>query len=94
VQRLASLAQGAGMDGVVCSAAEAANLRRLLSKDFVLVTPGIRPAGSVVDDQKRVVTPADALRAGSDYLVIGRPITRYSHPLEKLAAIQQEISAL
>ena len=93
VQRLASLAQGSGMDGVVCSAAEAANLRRLLSEGFVLVTPGIRPAGDLRDDQKRVVTPGDAVRAGSDYLVIGRPITRYTHPLEKLAAIQQEISA-
>lgn len=93
VQRLSSLAQGCGMDGVVCSAAEAANLRRLLSEDFVLVTPGIRPAGDLADDQKRVVTPIDALKAGSNYLVIGRPITRYSHPLEKLQAIQREISA-
>lgn len=94
VQRLSSLAQGCGMDGVVCSAAEAANLRRLLSEDFVLVTPGIRPAGTLADDQKRVVTPSEALRAGSDYLVIGRPITRYSYPLEKLEAIQKEISAV
>lgn len=92
VQRLASLAQECGMDGVVCSAAEAAGLRKLLRKDFLLVTPGIRPQGDAAHDQKRVVTPAAAMNAGSDYLVIGRPITRAREPGQKLTLIQQEIS--
>ncbi len=87
VQRLASLAQGSGMDGVVCSAVEVAGLRALLRKDFLLITPGIRPAGDSHHDQKRVMTPAEAMRAGSDYLVIGRPVTRSSHPSERLTAI-------
>jgi orotidine-5'-phosphate decarboxylase len=93
VQRLAALAQNAGMDGVVCSAAEAADLRKLLSKDFVLVTPGIRPAGDPVHDQKRVFTPTDAIRSGSTYLVIGRPITRSRHPGDRLAEIQRQLLA-
>lgn len=92
VQRLASLAQECDMDGVVCSAAEAAELRKLLRKDFLLVTPGIRPQGEAADDQKRIVTPAVAIKAGSDYLVIGRPITRAREPVQKLVSIQQEIS--
>lgn len=92
VQRLSSLAQESGMDGVVCSAAEAAELRKLLREDFLLVTPGIRPAGDAAHDQKRIVTPGDAVRAGSSYLVIGRPITKAREPVEKLSAIQQEIS--
>lgn len=92
VQRLASLAQECGMDGVVCSAAEAGELRKLLRKDFLLVTPGIRPQGDTANDQKRIVTPAAAVQQGSDYLVIGRPITRAREPLEKLSQIQQEIS--
>lgn len=92
VQRLASLAQECGMDGVVCSAAEAAELRKLLRKDFLLVTPGIRPQGDAAHDQKRIVTPADAVHAGSDYLVIGRPITRAREPVQKLTLIKQEIS--
>lgn len=92
VQRLASLAQGAGMNGVVCSAKEAGELRKLLSEDFLLVTPGIRPSGDPAQDQKRVVTPSDALRAGSSYLVIGRPITQSRDPVAKLAQIREEIS--
>lgn len=92
VQRLASLAQECGMDGVVCSAAEAGELRKLLRKDFLLVTPGIRPQGDAANDQKRIVTPAAAVQEGSDYLVIGRPITRAREPVEKLSLIQQEIS--
>jgi orotidine-5'-phosphate decarboxylase len=87
VQRLAALAQNSGMDGVVCSAAEVNELRALLRKDFVLVTPGIRPDGDSHHDQKRVMTPAQAVRAGSNYLVIGRPITRSTRPAERLAAI-------
>lgn len=92
VQRLASLAQECDMDGVVCSAAEAGELRKLLRKDFLLVTPGIRPQGDAANDQKRIVTPALAVQKGSDFLVIGRPITRAREPVEKLALIQQEIS--
>lgn len=92
VQRLASLAQECGMDGVVCSARETGELRKLLRKDFLLVTPGIRPQGDAAHDQKRIVTPADAVNAGSDYLVIGRPVTRAREPVAKLAQIQKEIS--
>lgn len=94
VQRLASLAQECGMDGVVCSAAEAGELRKLLRKDFLLVTPGIRPQGDAANDQKRIVTPAAAVQEGSDYLVIGRPITRAREPVAKLALIQEEISGI
>lgn len=92
VQRMASLAHESGMDGVVCSAAETSALRTLLRKDFALVTPGIRPAGDASHDQKRVVTPEQALRNGSSYLVIGRPITRSRRPGEKLARIHESIS--
>src|SRR5690606_16484430 len=92
VLRLASLAQGAGMDGVVCSAQETEALRKLLRDDFVLVTPGIRPAGDLAQDQKRVVTPGQAVRNGSSYLVIGRPITQAQKPVQKLSAINAEIS--
>ena len=92
VLRLASLAQGAGMDGVVCSAQETEDLRKLLRDDFVLVTPGIRPAGDLAQDQKRVVTPALAIKNGSSYLVIGRPITQAQRPVQKLSAINAEIS--
>ncbi|RPC20553.1 orotidine 5'-phosphate decarboxylase, partial [Neisseria meningitidis] len=77
VIRLAKLAQSSGLDGVVCSAQEAAPLRRELGQDFVLVTPGIRldVAGNN-DDQRRIMTPAEALAAGSTYLVMGRPVTQ------------------
>lgn len=92
VLRLASLAQECGLDGVVCSAAEAASIRRLLSKNFILVTPGIRSAGDDSQDQKRVVTPGDAISAGSNFLVIGRPITQARKPVEKLQQILNEIS--
>jgi orotidine-5'-phosphate decarboxylase len=92
VLRLASLAQGCGMDGVVCSAAETVPLRKLLSDDFLLVTPGIRPAGDHAQDQKRVVTPGHAVASGSSYLVIGRPITQSRRPVEKLQQILEEIS--
>lgn len=93
VLRLATLTQQSGLDGVVCSAQEAPLLRSSLGDDFCLVTPGIRPASASKDDQSRVVTPADALRQGSSYLVIGRPITQASDPLQALHAIQQEIAA-
>ncbi|HEY3565356.1 MAG TPA: orotidine-5'-phosphate decarboxylase, partial [Casimicrobiaceae bacterium] len=90
--RLARLTQRAGLDGVVCSAAEARVLRDALGPDFKLVTPGIRPAGSGSDDQARVVTPAQAIANGADYLVVGRPITAASDPLSALAAIEASLT--
>lgn len=94
VIRLAKLTQQAGLDGVVCSAAETSELREELGKDFCLVTPGIRPESASLDDQKRVATPRAALIMGSSYLVIGRPITQADNPLKALAAIHAECSAL
>jgi len=91
--RLARLAQTAGLDGVVCSAHEASILRAALGPDFCLVTPGIRPAGSAHDDQQRVLTPAAAIQAGADYLVVGRPVTQATDPLAALAALQADLSA-
>lgn len=92
VLRLARLAQASGLDGVVCSAQEAAMLRQALGRDFCLVTPGIRPLTAAPGDQQRVMTPAAALAAGSDYLVVGRPITQAADPLGALLAIHNEIS--
>jgi orotidine-5'-phosphate decarboxylase len=80
VERLAKLTKHSGLDGVVCSAQEITPLRKALGRDFMLVTPGIRPAGADVADQKRVMTPQDALRLGADILVIGRPITGAADP--------------
>jgi len=94
VRRLARLARNCKLDGVVCSAQEAAMLRQEQGPDFCLVTPGIRPASASKDDQNRVMTPADALRAGANYLVIGRPITQAADPRKALLAIQQEIATL
>jgi orotidine-5'-phosphate decarboxylase len=93
VLRLATLARDSGLDGVVCSAQEAALLRERCGKEFCLVTPGIRPAQAALDDQSRVMTPRAALEAGSSYLVIGRPITKADDPLAALAAINREIGA-
>lgn len=90
VLNLASLTKQAGLDGVVCSALEATMLRNQLGDDFCLVTPGIRPANVNQDDQSRVVAPADALRNGASYLVVGRPITQADNPLAMLQAIHQE----
>jgi orotidine-5'-phosphate decarboxylase len=94
VLRLATLAQQSGLDGVVCSSRETVTLRSELGPDFRLITPGIRPAGSQADDQRRVMTPADAIRAGSNYLVIGRPVTRADDPVSVLRTINSELSAL
>ena len=91
VLRLARLAQGCRLDGVVCSAQEAPMLRADLGSDFRLVTPGIRPAGADAGDQRRVMTPAEALQAGATDLVIGRPITAAADPLAALKQIQIEI---
>ncbi|PIP81113.1 MAG: orotidine-5'-phosphate decarboxylase [Gammaproteobacteria bacterium CG22_combo_CG10-13_8_21_14_all_40_8] len=87
VLALAKLTYEAGLDGVVCSAKEVTLLREHLPKDFLLVTPGIRPVGSALDDQKRVLTPSEALKMGSNYLVIGRPITQSPKPSETLQQI-------
>lgn len=91
VERLAVLASDTGMDGVVCSAQEAHRLASMLGDEFLLVTPGIRPASAQAGDQKRVMTPKMALDQGSHYLVIGRPITQSPEPLKALERIQQEI---
>ncbi|MDO8291450.1 MAG: orotidine-5'-phosphate decarboxylase [Gallionella sp.] len=91
VLRLAKLAQDSGLDGVVCSAQEAALLREQCGNEFCLVTPGIRPLQASLDDQSRVMTPLAALQAGASYLVIGRPITKAADPLQALLDINQEI---
>ena len=85
--RLALLAKNCGLDGVVCSAKEVQSFRTRLGSDFKLVTPGIRPAGSTPDDQRRIMTPQRAQAAGADYLVIGRPITQAEDPSKALQAI-------
>lgn len=92
VLRLARLAKECGLDGVVCSAQEATVLRRQCGKDFLLVAPGIRPATDAADDQKRVVTPREAVANGVDYLIIGRPVTRAPDPLAALRKINDEIA--
>lgn len=92
VERLAVLARDSGMDGVVCSAREAARLRELCGGDFLKVTPGIRPSFAVAGDQRRVMTPADAMAAGSTHLVVGRPVTQAEDPMAALAAIEAELA--
>lgn len=87
VKRLAKLTQESGLDGVVCSAQEAKMLRETLGQQFALVTPGIRPEGSEADDQKRIVTPKQAMLDGSTHLVIGRPITKSENPRQMLKDI-------
>jgi orotidine-5'-phosphate decarboxylase len=94
VLRLAKLARASGVDGVVCSAQEAALLREQCGSEFCLVTPGIRPSQASTDDQSRVMTPHAALHAGATYLVIGRPVTRAADPLRALLDINQEIGVL
>jgi len=91
VLRLARLTQSCQLDGVVCSAQEAALLRTSLGTDFRLITPGIRPAGSARGDQRRVMTPTEALKAGATDLVIGRPITGAVDPLATLQQIRSDI---
>lgn len=91
VLRLAHLTQRAGLDGVVCSPQEVEILRNACGEDFKLVTPGIRPIGVDFGDQRRVMTPTAAIRAGSDYLVIGRPITKADNPAEVLRSINASI---
>ncbi|KZY31819.1 orotidine 5'-phosphate decarboxylase [Oleiphilus sp. HI0081] len=92
VNRLAELSRDVGMDGVVCSSHEVAELKANLGADFKLVTPGIRPAFASVGDQKRIMTPYEAVQAGSDYLVIGRPITQADDPMDALSKITKELA--
>lgn len=94
VLRLATLTRDCGLDGVVCSAREAAMLRQHLGQDFKLVTPGIRPRNAELGDQIRVVTPADAIKLGSSYLVMGRPITKALDPIAALKVVNAELAGL
>jgi len=91
VIKLAALAKEAGMDGVVASAKEASRIRKELGKDFLIVTPGIRPASAASDDQKRVATPREAIDAGADYIVVGRPVTGAPDPARAARDIIKEI---
>ena len=94
VVQLAKLAYQSGLDGVVCSAEEAKLLRSSMPADFILVTPGIRREQDAAGDQKRVITPSQAIRNGSDYLVVGRPITQAASPSAALAAFNSEIASV
>jgi len=91
VQNLAKLTKDSGLAGVVCSAEEIALVRKICGKDFIIIVPGIRPEGSQKDDQKRVMTPKQAISLGADYLVIGRPITKSKDPLSKVKEILKSI---
>ncbi len=93
VARLAQLAERSGMDGIVCSPLEAADVRALVDPGFLLVTPGVRPREAASNDQRRIMTPSDALNNGADYLVVGRPITAAPDPLQRLQDILTEIGA-
>jgi orotidine-5'-phosphate decarboxylase len=94
VVHLAKLAKDSGLDGVVCSAQEATRIQQACGKDFVLVTPGIRPTGSNLNDQSRVLTPSQALAAGAHYLVVGRPITQASDPVVAAQGVLEEMNNL
>jgi orotidine-5'-phosphate decarboxylase len=91
VLRLAHLAKEQGVDGVVCSAYEATAIRRAMGPDFIIVAPGIRPSWAAANDQKRIVTPSDAVALGIDYLVIGRPITNATNPVDAARRIIDEL---
>ena len=93
VLRLARMATESGLHGFVCSPEEVAQLRAALGPDAILVTPGIRPAGAEIGDQKRVATPGAAIAAGATYLVVGRPITQAPDPAAAAKSILQEIAA-
>lgn len=92
VLRLGRLAKASGLDGVVCSAKEVVALRGSVGRDFMLMVPGIRPVWASADDQRRVVTPRDAIDLGADYLVIGRPITGHKDPTEAARLIAEELA--
>lgn len=90
-ERLAALTQKCGLDGVVCSAQEAVRFKQVFGQEFKLVTPGIRPQGSDAGDQRRIMTPEQALAAGVDYMVIGRPVTQSVDPAQTLKAINASL---
>ena len=90
-ERLAALTQKCGLDGVVCSAQEAVRFKQVFGQEFKLVTPGIRPQGSEAGDQRRIMTPEQALSAGVDYMVIGRPVTQSVDPAQTLKAINASL---
>ena len=92
VEKLAKLAVDSGLKGLVCSPLEIEGLRSILPEDTVLVTPGVRPSGSSADEQKRIMTPADAARAGSDFIVVGRPILKAENPAFVVSKILEEIA--
>ena len=92
VRRLAQLSQAAGLDGVVCSPLEIELVRAISAPDFVLVTPGVRPAAVSADDQRRIATPTAAITAGASFLVVGRPVTQSLDPLAAVAALNREIA--
>ncbi len=94
VKRLASLAHDSGLDGVVSSAREVEAIKSICGRDFMCVTPGIRPATAALGDQKRVMTPAEAVKVGADYLVIGRPVTLADDPVATLESINNEIAGV
>lgn len=94
VSELAKLARDSGLDGVVCSPKEIALVRKKMGKDFIIVTPGIRPKGDKTSDQKRILTPKEAIKLGADYIVIGRPIIEDSSPIKAAKEILKEIRNL
>ncbi|WP_150523320.1 orotidine-5'-phosphate decarboxylase [Roseibium sediminis] len=93
VEARARDARACGMGGIVCAATEASAMHKVLGGELVIVTPGIRPAGSAAGDQQRIMTPADAIKAGSDYLVVGRPISKADDPRKAAEAVVREIEA-
>ncbi|UXZ52970.1 orotidine-5'-phosphate decarboxylase [Halomonas sp. 7T] len=94
VMRLASLTQQSGLSGVVCSAQESAQIKALCGAEFLKVTPGIRPSFAAANDQQRIMTPSEAMRAGSTHLVVGRPVTQAEDPMAALAAIEAELAVV
>lgn len=93
VEKLALLARDCGLDGIVCSVLEAARIRKITGSNFYLVTPGIRLVNSPVDDQTRIATPREAIQKGANYLVVGRPISQSTDPLEMLQHLNNEVEA-
>ena len=90
---LAGLCKESGMSGIVCSPHEAANIKATFGKDFIAVCPGIRPTWAAVGDQKRITTPADAIKIGVDHMVVGRPITKAENPYEAALKVIEEIKS-
>jgi len=91
VLRLAALAKEAGLDGVVASGEEAKDIKKNCGKDFLVITPGVRPSWAKAGDQKRVATPSEAIKAGADYIVVGRPVIEAPDPIEAVKKILKEL---